>query len=285
MPNAPLASLRPDAMTGNRRAMESPPPPPNIFAHSRRIAARQRMAAIAEKGAGVFTITRELAEDVVDRLGFLREEFDRALVLGDRTGALAAHLQSQGCDVTVADPAPLYGVKAVNEEAPLEGGPYSLIVTLGLIDTVNDLPGALVLMRRALKPGGLMIASFSAAGSLPHLRTAMLEADGERPSPRIHPQVDVRAAGQLLTRLGFADPVVDGWGFDIGFESFDQLVADLRAQGINNVLANPGPPLSRSARDLARQSFEATRDTDGLIRERFEFVTLTGRNPAPRFTD
>ena len=111
----------------------------------------------------------------------------------------------------------------------------------------------------------------------------MLQADGERPAPRVHPQVDVRAAGQLLTRLGFADPVVDGWGFDIGFESFDQIVGDLRAQALNNVLANRGPTLSRIAVDIARAQFEAHREADGLIRERFEFVTLTGRNAAPRF--
>ncbi len=214
------------------------------------------MQAMADAGSGVTSIARELAEDIVDRLGFLREKFETALVLGDRTGALARHLEQDGTAVTTADPAPLPGIAQVNEEAPLPGGSFSLIVSLGLLDTVNDLPGALVLMRRALKPGGLMIASFGAAGSLPKLRAAMLEADGDRPAPRIHPQVDVRAAGQLLTRLGFADPVVDGWGFEIGFDSFDQIVGDLRAQALGNVLANPGPPLSRSAAATARASFE-----------------------------
>jgi len=263
--------------------MDIPPSPPVIFARSRRIAARQRMAAAERAGHGVSTIARELAEDIVDRLGFLRETFDNALVLGDRTGALIRHLERQGTQVIPADPAPLDGLAQMDEEAPIGGGPFSLVVTLGLLDTVNDLPGALVLMRRALKPGGLMIASFAAAGSLPKLRAAMLEADGDRPAPRIHPQVDVRAAGQLLTRLGYADPVVDGWGFDIGFDSFDQLVGDLRAQALNNVLARSGPPLSRAAVATARARFEASRDADGLIRERFEFVTLTGRNAAPRF--
>lgn len=231
--------------------------------------------------ARVTTVARELAEDVVDRLGFLREDFGTALVLGDRTGALIRHLEDTGARVTHADPAPLPGLLQIDEERPLVGGHYSLIVTLGLLDTVNDLPGALMLIRRALQPGGLMIASFAAAGSLPVLRAAMLNADGERPAPRIHPQVDVRAAGQLLTRIGYSDPVVDGWGFDVGFESFGQLVGDLRAQAMGNVLANGGPPLSRTAAKTAKACFEASRDADGLIRERFEFVTLTGRNPVP----
>ena len=263
--------------------MDIPPSPPTIFSRKRRVAARLRMQAMADRRSGVATVARELAEDVIDRLGFLREDFATALVLGDRTGALVRHLEASGAKVTMADPAPLPGITPLDEEAPLPDGPYSLIVSLGLLDTVNDLPGALVLMRRALKPGGLMIASFGAAGSLPKLRAAMLQADGDRPAPRIHPQVDVRAAGQLLTRLGFADPVVDGWGFDIGFDSFDQIVGDLRAQALNNVLANSGPPLPRDAAATARASFEAAREADGLIRERFEFVTLTGRNPAPRF--
>ena len=118
------------------------------------------------KGGGVMTVARELAEDVVDRIGFLREDFDTALVLGDRTGSLISHLEAEGTKVTAADPAPLPGLLAVDEEAPLPDGPYALIATLGMLDTVNDLPGALVLMRRALRPGGLMIASFAAAGSL-----------------------------------------------------------------------------------------------------------------------
>lgn len=259
--------------------MASPPTPPRIFSPKRRVAARRRMVRIG----GVTTISRELADDVVDRLGFLREEFSKALVIGDRTGGLVKHLEAAGSDVTVADPAPLPGAMQLDEEKPLPGGPYDIIVTLGLLDTVNDLPGALVLMRHALKQGGLMIASFAAAGSLEKLRAAMLEGDGERPAPRIHPQVDVRAAGQLLTRTGYADPVVDGWGFDVGFESFDQIVGDLRAQAMSNVLVNPGPALSRSALGIARTALEARRDEDGVIRERFEFVTLTGRNPKPRF--
>lgn len=263
--------------------MNTPPSPPRIFSPKRRIHARLRMQARAARGAGVVTIARELTDDAIDRLGFLREEFPSALVVGDRTGALARHLTTAGSTVDAVDPAPLSGTGRIDEEAPISGGPFSLAVTIGLLDTVNDLPGALLLIRRALTPGGLMIASFSAAGSLPRLRESMMKADGDRPAPRIHPQVDVRAAGQLLTRLGFADPVVDGWGFDIAFESFDQLVGDLRSQGINNVLANPGPPLSRKAVETARATFEAARQDDGLVRERFEFVTLTGRNPAPRF--
>ena len=261
--------------------MDTPPSPPVIFSPRRRLAARSRMAALRARGEAVSTVAREIAEDAIDRLGFLNRKFDRALVIGDVTGAFAAHLKAQGSEVVVADPSDRLG-SVLDEEKPLPGGLYDLIASLGLLDTVNDLPGALVLMRRALASDGLMIASFLAAGSLPVLRKAMLTADGERPSPRIHPQVDVRAAGQLMTRLGYASPVVDGWGFDVGFESLDQLVGDLRAQALGNVLADPGPLLGKAAMNVARNAFADEAGEDGLVRERFEIVTLSGWSPAPR---
>jgi len=238
------------------------------------------MARLRDRPGTVSTIARELASDAQDRLGFLNRSFARVLAIGDVTGAFGDALAEHGSTVTRADPCPMLG-NAIDEECPLPGGPYDLIVSLGLLDTVNDLPGALILMRRALAHDGLMLASFVGGGSLPVLRAAMLAGDGERPAPRLHPQVDVRAAGQLMTRLGFASPVVDGWGFDVAFESLGQLVGDLRAQAAGNVLADPGPPLGKAALSRAREAFDSHADADGLVRERFEIVTLSGWNPAP----
>jgi hypothetical protein len=158
----------------------------------------------------------------------------------------------------------------IDLEQPIKHGPYDFIACLGLLDTVNDLPGALIHLRNALAPGGLMIASFLGAGSLPELRAAMLDADGDRPAARLHPLVDVRAGGQLLQRCGFTKPVVDGWGIDVRFSSLKALVHDLRAQGLGNVLASPGLPLGKAALARAEAAFgESTL-------ERFEIVTLSG---------
>ena len=120
-----------------------------------------------------------------------------------------------------------------------------------------------------------MLASFPGAGSLPTLRGAMFEADGERPGPRIHPQVDVRAGGQLLQRCGFADPVIDTRTISVRFASLDTLVADLRAQGLGNVLARSGPPLGKRTLAAAHDAF-ARAGTDGRTTERFEILTLSG---------
>jgi SAM-dependent methyltransferase len=215
----------------------------------------------------------DMVEDMIERLEFLRQTPERALVVGDVHAALAQWLETRGCEVVRADPVPAPGVSPIDEERPIgSDAPFDLVASLATLDTVNDLPGALVHLRRALAAGGLMLASFSGAGGLPSLRAAMLAADGSRPAPRIHPQIEVRAAAALLQRCGFADPVVDSRSLAVRFGSIERLVADLRGQALGNVLARPGPPLSRTA--LARAAAAFTHD------ETFEIVTLTGWNRA-----
>ncbi|MBV1687263.1 class I SAM-dependent methyltransferase [Novosphingobium sp. G106] len=242
--------------------------PPQIFAPKRRLAVRRRMLALQRQPDAPRYIMADMVEDVLDRLSFLRVEPRRALVIGDWTGMLAV---SFGPDTIQAEPAEHF-----DEERPYPFGGFDLIVSLGTLDTVNDLPGALIHLRGALAPGGLMIASFLGAGSLPVLRGAMLAADGDRPAPRVHPQVDVRAGGQLLQRAGFADPVIDHRPLDVSFRSLDRLVGDLRAQGLSNVLARSGPALGKAALARAEQAFVAA-SQDGRTTEQFEILTLSGR--------
>lgn len=211
-----------------------------------------------------------MVEDVLDRLAFLRHQPARALLIGDTGGALAQALTGMGVAVTSADPA-----TGFDEERPYPASDFNLIASLGTLDTVNDLPGALIHMRAALAPGGLAIASFCGAGSLPALRQSMLTADAERPAARLHPQVDVRAGGQLLQRAGFADPVIDTRTLEVRFGSLDSLVADLRAQALSNVLADSGPALGKQSLARARAAF-AAQASDGRTTERFEILTLSG---------
>ena len=244
--------------------------PPRIFSHARRIAARRRMLCAQARPDAARYLLDDMVEDVIDRLGFLRVSQVRALVVGDHSGVLAARLAGDGAEVVAVEPAGGFA-----EEQPYADGGYDLIASLGTLDTVNDLPGALLHLRGALATGGLMIASFPGAGSLPRLRAAMLAADGDRPAPRLHPQIDVRAGGQLLQRTGFADPVIDSRALDVGFRSLDRLVADLREQGCGNLLANPGPPLTRAQHLAARVAFAAAGREDRTV-ERFEILTLSG---------
>lgn len=210
----------------------------------------------------------DMVEDVQERLAFLRHEPTRALIIGERTGQLGAALRQRGVAVDEVEPA-----EGFNVELPFPNKGYDLIASLGVLDTVNDLPGALIHIRNALASGGLALASFVAAGSLPVLRAAMLDADADRPAPRLHPAVDVRAGGQLLQRAGWANPVVDSRHLDVRFSSLGSLINDLRSQGLSNCLANPGPALGKAAYNRAVQAFGA-----GTV-ERFEILTLSGWRP------
>lgn len=239
--------------------------PPLIFAPQRRLAARRRALALQQRPDAGRYLLEDMTEDLLERLAFLRHQPATAMVVGDWTGALAAALAAQGIAVTSAEPAHGFA-----EEQPWSEGPFDLIASLGTLDTVNDLPGALIHIRKALNPGGLAIASFVGAGSLPALREAMLAADGDRPAPRLHPAVDVRAGAQLLQRAGWADPVVDIRHLEVRFSSLARLVEDLRAQALTNVLAQAGPPLSRAALARAAATFGERRV------ERFEILTLSG---------
>jgi SAM-dependent methyltransferase len=241
------------------------PAPPQVFAPARRLAARRRALRLQQAPGAARYLLDDMVEDVVERLAFVRLQPARALVIGDFSGALAAALGAQGCTIDQVEPAAGFA-----EDAPFPETSYDLIASLGTLDTVNDLPGALIHIRNALAPGGFAIASFVGAGCLPVLREAMLAADGDRPAPRLHPAVDVRAGGQLLQRAGWADPVVDSRALEVRFSSLSSLIDDLRAQDLSNVLARPGPPLSQAALARAESAF-GTRTP-----ERFEILTLSG---------
>lgn len=239
--------------------------PPRIFSPARRLAARRRMRRLQQREDAPRYLLDDIVEDVIERLAFLRFQPRTALVIGDTHGALAAHLRGTG--VQVDQRAPETGF---DEEAPYSGEPVDLVASLGTLDTVNDLPGALIHLRQALLPGGLLLASFVSAGSLPVLRRAMLAADGDRPAPRLHPMVDVRAGAQLLQRAGFAEPVADSRTVRVSFSTFNRLIGDLRAQGLGNVLARHGPALTRAQLETAR------RGLGEQILESFEIITLSG---------
>ncbi len=251
-------------------AESTPPAPPRIFAPSRRIAARRRALALQRLPDAPHYLLDDMIEDVEERLSFLRFEPRRALVIGDWTGTLAQGLRMRGVEVVEAEPG-----TGFDEEAPYPFDGFDLIASLGTLDTVNDLPGALIHARRALAPGGMLIASFLSSGSLLRLRDIMLAADADRPAARIHPMVDVRAGGQLLQRTLYADPVIDQRPFQVSFRSFERLIGDLRAQAHTSVLADPGPALGKAALARAKAAFHAA-GADGRTIETFEILTLSG---------
>jgi len=255
----------------------------------RRLRRLRRDRAARQSGDAAWLV-RRMADEIVDRLELVRRDLRTALDLGCGDGYLTGRLRRRGLEVTPADAGARFaaaagGVRCDEDRLPFAGGAFDLVVSAGALDTVNDLPGALVLARRALRPDGLLLAAFLGAGSLPRLRSALRaaeEAQGLGASPRLHPQIDVRAAGDLLGRAGFALPVADAETLTVRYASFDRLVADLRGMAATNLLAERSKrPFGRVGLAAATADFAAGADPDGRTAERFDIVHLSGWAPAP----
>ncbi|MBX9796440.1 class I SAM-dependent methyltransferase [Sphingomonas sp.] len=223
-----------------------------------------------------------MLDGLMDRLAMVRRDFADVLDLGCFDGRLAA---PPGARVARLDPGFAFarmagGVQGAEDALPFADASFDLIVSAGVLDMVNDLPGALALARRVLRPDGLLLAAFAGAGSLSTLRAVLREAEGDRPAARLHPQVDVRAGGDLLQRAGFALPVADSETLTVRYRSLGRLLDDLRGMGASNAM--PGrAPLTRATLARAAAGFAARADAQGRTEERFEIIFLTGWAPAP----
>jgi SAM-dependent methyltransferase len=255
----------------------------------RRLRRLRRDRAAASGGRAAF-LHHRAADELIERLDLVKRDFGTALDLGCGDLHLTRRLRERGLDVTPADAGARFaaaagGVQCDEDRLPFADALFDLVVSVGVLDGVNDLPGALTLIRRALRPDGLFLAAFLGAGSLPRLRQAMAAADEAEASgtatPRIHPQIDVRAAGDLLGRAGFALPVVDCERVTVRFATIAQLVDDLRGMaGTNLLAARSQRPLGRFALAAAAAEFAACADADGKTAERFEIIYLSGWAPS-----
>ena len=265
------------------------PRPAHDKPFDRRLRRLRRDRAAASGGSGAY-LHRRAADELVERLDLVRRDFRTALDLGCGDLYLTARLRERGLDVVPADAGRLFaasaaGIQCDEDRLPFADAAFDLAVSVGVLDGVNDLPGALKLIRRTLRPDGLFLAAFAGAGSLPGLRRAMRAAEAAEaidPSPRLHPQIDVRAAGDLLGRAGFALPVVDRETVTVRFPSLAGLVGDLRAMGGTNLLAaRSRRPFGRLGLAAAMADFAAGAEADGKTAERFEILYLSGWAPSP----
>lgn len=249
----------------------------DIFDRAARRRRRDRAAA-GDPAAHAF-LRDAMVEGLMERLDAVKRPFAEALDIGasDRSmivpGARMARL-----DPGFGFARATGGLQADEDRLPFADGSFDCVVSAGVLDQVNDLPGALTLIRRALRPDGLFVGAFLGAGSLPALRAAMRAADGDRPAARLHPQIDVRSAGDLLVRAGFTLPVADVETLDVRYASFGRLLDDLRGMAATNLLANRSP-LSRGALARAAAAFAEAAGPDGRTTERFSIVFLTGWAP------
>jgi SAM-dependent methyltransferase len=246
---------------------------------------RRRAAAL---GPSTFLLER-VAEDLADRLGTVLRRFQYAADLGTPTDVIRRVLAaSDKVDTIIAvNPSPdgtTLAIAADEEALPLKGASLDLVVSGLALQFVNDLPGTLIQIRRALKPDGLLLAALAGGDSLTELRQAFAAAEAELEngiSPRVAPFADLRDLGALLQRAGFALPVTDVDRLTVRYVSPFALMQDLRRMGATNPLIDrQRQPLKRATlQRMAEIYAERFADADGRIRATFEIVWLSGWAP------
>jgi SAM-dependent methyltransferase len=271
--------------------MSHPAPPPRIF--DRALLNRRLDRAWAGGGAQADFLLARAALDLSERLSVVKRRFIIAADFGSPGPHGAAALAAGGqvdCVIRVAPTEASLGtgsfLSAVGdlEHLPVGDGRLDLAVSLLALQTVNDLPGALVQMRRALKPDGLLIAAMIGGETLTELRQSLTIGESEvlgGASPRVAPFVDVRALGGLAQRAGLSLPVVDLDRAIVRYGDMFALLADLRAMGAANALdARSRKPLPRAAFERAAVTYaERFVDPDGRLRATFDIVWLSGWAP------
>jgi SAM-dependent methyltransferase len=253
---------------------------------------RQRRRRAAALGPATFLLDR-VADDLAERLATVLRRFALAVDLGTPGDALRnalTRLQSVG-SIVAADVMPDAArgeivVTADEEALPFGDATLDLVVSALALQFVNDLPGVLVQIRRALKPDGLFLGALLGGETLTELRQSFAEAESDIEggvSPRVAPFADLRDLGALLQRAGFALPVTDVDRVTVRYDSAFKLMHDLRRMGATNALiARRRTPLKRATlMRMAEIYAQRFADDDGRLCATFEIIWLSGWAPHP----
>jgi NADH dehydrogenase [ubiquinone] 1 alpha subcomplex assembly factor 5 len=268
--------------------------PQSIRIFDRALLAERRRRAAAAARQHDFLLAR-VAEDLAERLAIVRRRFPLAANVGAHHGVLSRRIRGMAgieriVDVDAAAEllagAPDLRVVADEEALPFADASLDLVVSALSLQLVNDLPGALIQIRRALKPDGLLLAALLGGATLQELREAWLAAESEvsgGASPRVAPFADVRDLGALLQRAGLALPVVDSQTLTVTYSDPLALMRELKGMGASNVLAaRRRAPVTRRlllrAAEIYAERFAAA---DGRVPATFEILTLTAWAPDP----
>jgi SAM-dependent methyltransferase len=254
---------------------------------------RHRARAAARSGDHDFLFC-EVAERLADRLADLRRRFPLALDLGARFHALGRALGGRGGIDTLieatltreeAGDGGARRLVADEEYLPFAPTRFDAVLSCLALHWVNDLPGALIQIRRALKPDGLFLAAMLGGDTLTELRRALIEAEAAEEggvSPRVSPFADLADAAALLQRAGFALPVVDSDRITVTYPDALALMRELRLMGEANAAIGRRPGFSRRATLLSAAARYADdhADTGGRITATFQILYLPGWAPA-----
>ncbi|HEY5819270.1 MAG TPA: methyltransferase domain-containing protein [Mesorhizobium sp.] len=256
----------------------------------RQLTRARKLRALRARVEGADFLMQRAGEDLAERLSTVERHFARAAAINCLTDAAAAVLSRSGKAggiVRIEGEAELLGGGGSvmqGDRIPLEPESIDLAVSLLTLHEANDLPGQLIQIRRALRPDGLFLGALAGGGTLAELRESLLAAETELAggaAPRVSPFTDVRDAGALLQRAGFALPVADVESVVVRYASMFHLMADLRAMGATNALsARSRKPASRALFARAAAIYaERFSDADGRVRATFSLLWLSGWAP------
>jgi hypothetical protein len=232
----------------------------------------------ARSGPELFLLERAFG-DCLDRVSLVQRRFERALLIGCPDPHWPARLGEFADRVDVCDPGPLFaeasnGLQLTEDRWEPARAKYDLVLALGTLDTVNDLPRALITVQWSMKPQGLFLGALSGGETLLRLRSAMRAADAitGAASPHIHPRIEASALSPLLAQAGFHNAVVDVDRVAVSYRSFGKLIADLRRMAATNILAQRSRrPLTKRALAAAAENFAAAGNGERTT-ESFEIV-------------
>ncbi len=238
---------------------------------------------------------REVADRLADRLQDVRRSFPLALDLGCHAGIIAALIGARGgietlvnCDLAprMAAVAPPPAVAGDEEALPFADAAFDLVLSALSLHWVNDLPGALAQVRRALRPDGLFLAAMLGGQTLKELRQVLADAEIAEEgglSPRVSPFVDVRDAGNLLQRAGFALPVADAEIITVSYTDPLRLIGDIRGMGEANAAIERRRQFTRRTTlfDAVARYRDLYADDQGRIPATFQVIYLTAWAPDP----
>lgn len=263
-----------------------------IDVFDRALLSARRARAAGQAGDHDFLL-REVADRMVERLSLVRRDFPVVLDLGAYHGVLAARMKDRAgtrhvfaaeLSPHLAALAPVPAVVADEENLPFGPATLDAVVSNLSLQWVNDLPGALLQIRNALKPDGLFMAALAGGESLFELRQCLMEAElvvTGGASPRVSPLIDMRDMGALMQRAGFALPVVDSDMVTVDYSHPLKLMRDLRGMAAANATHNriKTPTRRRVLLEAARLYQEKFGTPDGRVPATFHIIYAIGWRP------
>jgi len=223
--------------------------------------------------------------EISDRLIDISRDFERVLLIGSAAQFEKEILGDRNCAITHATFSPyeadISNIALINDDLlPFATGSFDLVICLGMLESLNDLPGMLVQLRGILGPDGLFLGSIFGAGSLATLKSAIIDAEGDSVRVHIHPQIDLKTISELMVRAGFTLPVIDQDKLVVRYSHLDRLLSDIRDMGLGNILAGKPNYFGKAVYSALANTWQSCADGDGKVAESFTFLQLLGWAPS-----